>query len=342
MNKNVLELEKQECAKILRKTFSIMSSNGFSKKYRHIYFAGDNNFVCDYLINAVNTVNSELKVYSDVSYIETGIEREYRKHTIQGIDTVTMQEFTASNGKNIVLYFVNCIDGLEYKEQTISSLNTIFDIMKNQKNVKCLISVLLPQIPNFPKEVKALSEREFSFYIEKICDRTPQMEYYIELEKVCRHAVSKNGLDVSILRFDNVFAPDFMHTPDFDINSQINECIKNHHIDITEADAKHTATITYVRAACHAIFASLFRIKSGHVYNVAGEEATMYKIKNLIQAYSPTTYSMTVNLPANINYTYSSLACLKFIKTGVKLQKQLNIGINQLLEYLTTEYDEEV
>ena len=342
MNKKVIEKEKQQCAQILRRTFSIMAERGFSKKYKNIYFAGDNNFICDYLLDAVHTVNADTPTFNEVTYAVSGFESEYRKNTINTVSITDFDTILKSNGKNIVLFFADCIGGIEHKEKTLGMLQDVFEAMKNKNISKCVISVLLPKTPVFPNEINALSEREYSFFIEKICKKTPETEYYIELEKLCRHAVSKFALDISILRFDNVFAPDIMHTPSFDIQNTASECILAKHVSINEADAAHVSTLTYIRSACHAVFASLFRIKSGHVYNVAAQKTTMNEIKNLIHSYDRKNFSLGIDFPANIGYTHSSLTSLKFLKTGVKLQKFLDIGIYQLLDYLTTEQDEEV
>ena len=341
MNQNIIELEKVECANILKKTFSLMSTNGFSRKFKNIYFVSDDNFICDYLLNAVVCNNNELNVFSKIAYIKSGFESDYRNNTIKELNVVQMDEVVNSKGKDVILFFVDCTD-VDNKDKTLKLLSDVFKAINNKKKVRCVVSVMLPKIENFPCKVKALSEREYSFFIEKVCQRTPETDYYIEIEKMCRHAVKNNGCELSILRFDNVFAPDRAHTPRFDIKTQVEKCIANQHVDITLNDASHVATITYIRAACHAIFASLFRITYGHVYNVACEEATMEKIKSSIYTYDPKTFSASLDLPKDINYTYSSLSSLKFIKTGVRLQKQLTIGLSQLLDYLTTESVEEV
>ena len=308
---------------------------------KRVFFAGDNSFICDYLLTSFGKLNAALSTFQSITYLRTGTETDYRKASLEGVEDVAPLDTVQSiDNDDVVFFFVDCVNGLFGKDTTLSVLQAIIGLLKTAKRTKCVVSVLLPPIPNFSSEIETLSEREYNYYIEKLCERTPEIDYYLEVEKVCRAAVSADGVDITLARFDNVFAPDAAHTPSFDLNRAVLECYDTKTVCVTDEDARQYHTVTYIRSACHAVAMLATKARKGHIYNVTGDLISREEIKRMIYLANPEVYSLKVELSANLQPIYGGLNNLKYKKLGAKTPNHTASGMRQLVAYLTGEpYD---
>lgn len=310
-------------------------------KAKRVFFAGDSSFICDYLLTSFGQLNAALSTFQSITYLTTGAETDRRKASLEGVEDVAVLDAVQRlDNDDVVFFFVDCVDGLGNKDSTLAALRTITGLLKSAKRTKCVVSVLLPPIPPFSSEVKTLSEREYSYYVEKQCERTPEIEYYLDVEKVCRAAVSADDVDITLARFDNVFAPDAAHTPSFDLNESILECYNTKTVRITDEDARQHHTVTYIRSACHAVAMLVTKARKGHIYNVTGDLISREEIKRMIYLANPEVYSLKVELSANLEPTYGGLNNLKYKKLGAKTVDYTAVGVKHVAAYLTGEpYD---
>lgn len=334
--------EKIMTAQALNSRFKAFYTKKREIDYDTVYFAGDNSFLCDYLMMAVDKANTKFPVFRMLGYIGDAKISERRATTVAEIKGFTFLNSaieTKSNGKPIVFFFVDCTE-IESKEKTIASLKDVFAAMKKNKEARCLLSVMLPEFESFKGEVTSLAEREFNFFLEKVCERTPEIEYYLEVEKLCRESVRDNDINLSVLRFDNVLAPDCYHTPGFDIESMVKEAVENKKITITDDDFKNVFSVSYVRDACTNIFVSSYSAKKGHIYNVASRSLSVSAIKEgMFKAYS-NDFALEKNISANIERAYRSLNHLKFDGLKIKTKFSMSSTIKHIVSYLSElEYD---
>ncbi len=338
MKQLIMKNEKAMLLQTLSTPFSHIKSN---KKAARIFFVGDNAFVCDYLLASFAQLNAATATFQSVTYLSTDVEADYRKATLREIEDVAPLDTLSRVGDNdVVFFFADCVNGLRDKDATLAALKTVIGLLKNTKHAKCVVSVLLPPVPTFSSEIETLSEREYNFYIEKQCERTPEIDYYLELESLCRAAVTADDVDITLARFDNVFAPDAAHTPSVDLNGIIEACYTAKTVSITDEDAQHHHTITYIRSACHAVAMLATKARKGHVYNVSGELISREAIKRTIYLANPEVYSLKVELSANLQPIYNGLNTLKYKKLSAKTANFTEIGIKHLVAYLTDEaYD---
>lgn len=333
----IMQNEKAMLAKALAGPFSAIKVKNEAKR---VFFAGDNTFICDYLLTSFEQLNAGSSAFS-ITYLSIGTEDEYRKSTLNEVeDVVALHTLQDLDDNSVVFFFVDCVKGLNSKAATLDALRSITQLLKNSRDARCVVSVLLPPIPNFSSEIETLSEREYSFYIEKKCERTPEIDYYLEVEKACRSAVVADDVNITLARFDNVFAPDAAHTPSFDLNGVVLECYNTKTVRITDEDAQQHHTITYIRSACHAVAMLAIKSRKGHIYNVTGESISREKIKRMIYSANPEVYSLRMELSANILPVYNGLNNLKYKKLGTKTANYTATGIKHLVAYLTGEpYD---
>ena len=310
--------------------------------YDNIYCLGDDTFVCDYLMTGINKCNQKFNVYKNVKYVSNGYESDYRKNIIneQEIPTASIEEFKNSAGKNNVVFFFVNTTSLEEKERTLTLFNEVRQFLSRSQNSKCVITALLPEIEAFPTEATSLSERELTFFLEKECKRTPEIDYYLEIEKTCREAVRDENLNITMMRLDNVFAPDRFHTPSFDLENLIKECAENNEITITDEDAKLVSSVTYVRNACYAAFQLAIKGLKGHIYNVGVSAVSKADIKQAMYDCYSDDFSLSKKLSAKLTKKYNCLNQLVFSKLKIKSTVSFNNALKHAVSYITgLEYD---
>ena len=308
--------------------------------YKGVVLGGDESFLCDYLLYAIKNANSKFQVFDYVEYLSDGKVNNYRKSLLDeiGVTSVSYANIETVAGKTLFYFFVDCTD-LSQKNKVIAELEKVLEVIKN-KNSKLVISVVLPEISSFNQGPTSLAERELNFYLEKHCEKTATLDYYFEIEKLLRADLRENASDVTLLRFDNVFSPDFYNTPCVDFKSIIEESVTNKKVIITDEDIKRKFTISYVRDACEKIFLSAFKAKTGHIYNVASQEVTVADIKEILYKVYPDDFSLEKKLSSGIKREYSCLNCLKFNFLGIEPKFNLTTAVKHAISYFSNlEYD---
>ena len=342
MKNLIVEDEKTLCAAKLEKPFRAFRKNKRAKKFKDAYFIGDDNFLCDYFFNAVSRQNNKEAVFKGLTYVRSGYETTYREYVLESNPNtkISIKELLSlKGGDSAVFFFADCVGGLENKEKTIKMLKNIFAFMKQSKKARMVVTALLPEIEWFKDETTALSEREYNFYIEKVCKKTPEVQYYLTLEKLCRQAVRDSGLDVRLVRYDNVFASDRWHTPSFDLHGTVKECI-NKRVVITDEDCVYKSSLTYVPTACYQIFYTFALGRTGHVYNGGEQSVSKDDIKQEIYKTNTDVFSINRNLDSGITHKYNALNCLKITRLAPEVPSMIADGIKHVVSYVAeTEYE---
>ncbi len=340
----ILQDERTMCAGVLKEHLNNrLFRKTFAKKCRRLYFAGDSNLILDYLFPAAVAANTSVPVFESVSYVRDGRETGCRLEWLpEELPQIEQEAFWATSLECATVYFfADCVGGLEMQKRTLETLRRTLDGMKNCRFARCVVSVLLPRIPAFSDEVTSLAERELSFYLEKKCEKTPEMAYYLELEALCRQAVAETGVQVTLLRYDNVFAPDRAHTPSFALEAAVDEAFASKTVTITEADGALVSTLTYIRTACQASFTAAWKSRPGHVYNVGQREVSLKEVKEAIHAALADELALSLTIPAGRKPVYSAMNTLKSEEIGLlRNSATITTGIRHLVSYRTlAEYD---
>ncbi len=313
-------------------------------KFKGVVLGGDNSFLCDYMLNAVANANTKCQVFEHIDYLSNSNENDNRKRILDETGVVSIHynyynEVTPLIEKSLFYFFINC-NSLTEKTETITELKKLLELLKGKSNTKLVLSVILPKIPFFSKGPTSLAERELNFYLEKHCDKTEELYYYFEVEKLLREKVINNNLDITLLRFDNVFSPDCYSTPCIDFKCLIEESVNSKKVVINDDDYKRKFTISYIRDACEKIFLSAFKAKGGHTYNVASQEVTVADIKEILYNIYPDKFALEKNLSQGIEREYSCMNCLKFDFLGVKTEFNLTTAVKHAISYFSDlEYD---
>ncbi|MBE6749434.1 MAG: hypothetical protein E7557_09445 [Ruminococcaceae bacterium] len=310
-------------------------------EFQNVIFGGDDTFLCDYLLYAVANANQKFPIFKDIKYLTYGNISDYRTGTLNeaGVASFDYDALKSASEKNNLFYFFIDSTALNNKEKTLTELSKMLELAKNKKS-KFVLSVVLPEIKAFKEGATSLSERELSFYIEKMCEKSPEVEYYLEIEKLLRNTLRENDFNITLLRFDNVFSPDFYNTPCVDFKAIIEECVSTQRVVITDDDYKRKFTVSYVRDACENIFLSSAVAKKGHIYNVASSEISVADIKELIFEIYPDKFDLEKNLSSKITREYSCMNCLKFNSLELETAFSLSTAVKHVVSYLSElEYD---
>ena len=150
----IMQNEQAMLVDVLKVPFSSIKIKNGAKR---LFFAGDNTFICDYLLTSFGRLNTALSVFQSVTYLRTGGEADYRQSTLREIEDVApLDTLQKLDNNDVVFFFVDCVNGLGSKDITLAALRAITDLLKTAKHTKCVVSVLLPPIPNFSSEIETL------------------------------------------------------------------------------------------------------------------------------------------------------------------------------------------
>lgn len=316
----VLKDEQIMCAQELYQQFKAISRNKSKQLYKSALFVGDNNFLCDYLLSATSKANSKYPVFENIACV------------------CDNDPLLSESGDKLIFFFVDC-NNSSTKAKTINKLKKILSLSKKSR---VIITAILPEFKSYSELTTAtsLAERELSFYLEKHCEHTPEIEYYLELERVCRNSIVVDNSDITILRFSNVFAPDVYSSKSIDIKAIVDECVNTKTVTITDDDIKNVYSVSYVRDACSDIFFAAFSGKKGHVYNVASTEITVGDIKEQIYSLHSDRFSLVKKLSSSVEHNYCCLNTLKFDGLNKLSTFDLGVMLKHIVSYITEfEYD---
>ncbi len=320
MKESILRDEQIMSTDVIKKYYQSLYRRKVFKRCKKVYFAGQN-LIGDYLFGAVETLNGATPLFEAVVAPEE-----------------TLEALAEAQGPAVFFLFADATD-LSKKEATLALWEKVFTYMKSNPGCRCVATVLLPKVPAFSKEVTALAEREYNFYIEQVAEKNEETDFYLELEGLCRKA-TQAGADLSLLRYSNVLAPDRAHTPGMDLHALVAECAAKKCVEITDADRQEIFSISYIRSACNDVFMSLEKARKGHIYNGDGMQYSLLDLKKTIHAAS-NIFALKTDLSAGEQKPeYRVLSSLKLQKTGIRPKRLMGAGIKHLVSYVAgAEYD---
>ncbi len=340
MKKLVVQDEQAMTAFTLRGHFKRCRRNRHLKKYDHLYFVGDDNFVCDYLMTGVEKCNQKFGIYKTSQYVLLNNESEYRNNLLaeQEIATISLEDFSGSKTRNnLIFLFVDTFD-LKNKDATLQAFRRIHQMVLNRRNTKCVLALLLPAIKQFSDNPLDFTETLIDTCLESNPDQTPETEYFSEIRTLFDSFRKEKPSGYTFLRFDNVFAPDRFHTPSLPLEKTVAECVKNQKVTITDEDERTITTVTYVRDACQAVFKSAFRNFAGEAYNVGYKLVNLSCVKRCIFENYRDHFECSEELSAGIEYRYNNLNRDAFKELNIGTVTDFKNSIKYPVSYLT-EYD---
>ena len=307
MNPLVLHDEFIMCAGLIQKTYSSMYKSGYRRKFPKVVCVGDGSRLTDYLMYALAANNAKKPIFKKCEFF--GVKAP----GFADVERIVIDKFIhvkkPSDGKGAFFFVSSC------KKASIEQLSQVFEHMRKYRGSRCIVTLLLPKYPYFPGEIEKMTEREFDYFIEKECACTPEIGVYLQLMEMCREAVAEDNLNISVVRFSNVFGPDFVHMPGFALDSIFKDFCDVGRVLISDSDYAHQLSLAYVRDACYYIFKALGHAKKGHVYNADGVSVSLYSLKKLVHTCAPSRFALSIQLSADVPRESYALSALKLKKT---------------------------
>ncbi len=307
-----------------------------------LYFA-DTNFLCDYLLRASSVAflkKGDILGVGRPYYLLSGTEDEYRRKTLNAVqETVKTAEISEAAGlaAGNTMVFADCIGGLPQRETTLAKLRELFSVLAKQKNHKVVASVFLPAFPAFPNGISSLAEREFDYYISKKVTRTPEIDYYLELTDVFR-AAQRSGVDLTVIRFSDVFAPDRNHSPNVNVAEIVKKSFDAQKVVIDQDAFATTVSLTYVRYACKQAYALLdMQEISGHVFNGLGTRLTVARLLELLHECCPQKLGLSADIDKNGKMKNYALDTLKISRRKMPGNCKFTNALWHMISYCTGE-----
>ncbi len=262
--------------------------SGMKKKDRipikHYCIISDGNSLGKYMTAAADLLVEKGVLESATVVSINGSESMYDCYEHKFVQVKSIDEVV--NGDAIehcgFLAYIDC-DSPENKEKWFDALTKIAKFAPCGKKNRITVSTLMPDYPEIPDGIEQLSEREFSYFIEKhIKNKTPEQTYYIEIEKLCRNLVKEFFTGLNIARIDNLIGPDINPSHRFDMQGFVKEAFETGKVTITAEDYKNVYSCTYIQFAMRFSVRLLHTGKDGQVYNFRSHNVTTAKIKYLI------------------------------------------------------------
>ena len=333
MKQLILQDEYAMCADVINTHFKKLYEDSFGKQYTRAYVVGDDTFVGDYFLRALAANNAAIPMFRSASYLTVEQDGDYRRHTLEDTQVEVLAQ-PHEGEKSLFFYFY---DG---RDPSLIALNTVLAYMRRTSGSRCIVTALLPDYPAYSADLTSLAEREFNYYIETRCKEDAALAAYVQMEATCRQAVATEGLDVTLLRFSNVIAPDHVHLPGKDLVAAIEQSFADRKVTVTDADRQLWFSVSYIRQVCYNVFLSANKALTGHVYNADTEAVTMQTLKELIYKAAPSYFALSAEATTATETAYKTLGSLKLTKQGIADRKVLPAGIQHLVSYVTElEYD---
>jgi lipopolysaccharide cholinephosphotransferase len=191
---------------------------------------------------------------------------------------------THTSTSMIFLYMVNIhrveYDSIEFQKKKEENLLIWLLCAQTYKSKQFILLSFIPSLDVFPDGISAISEREYEVVVDNK-SKDSKEQYLLKLEELCRNSI-KSGLNIKILRYDNVFGPGFDVYGNTRINEIINEFIQNNKL-ITNCDENLVEySGCYIRYAIIEIFLILKKGKIGNIYNTPVYKFTMFDLVSKI------------------------------------------------------------
>lgn len=334
MNKYLLEDEisaiVENYAKFTQKYMHPQFLSGISKKGRFLYdnfvVISDNNPLGKIMLPVFEQLRrknliSSVSAYSVFDGLDSFEDFDYSECSIADINEL---EKAPVLNKCAVMLCVDCVK-IQSREIWLQTVEKVCNILSKGKDNMCIVSLMLPEYPAIPDDnIKSLSEREFSYFIEEVLENpTPEQSFFIEFEAVCRKIVNNGFCSINVSRIDNLFGPASNMIRTFDIDKCIKDTFDNGVMEITSADYENQISCTYIRDAVNFAIQILYSGRKGQIYNFCSYNTDIANIKATLREGFKNKISLNVKSEKNEKISYRCINTLKLFQSGWNISKSV-------------------
>lgn len=306
---------------------------GISKKgrflYDNVYVISDGNSLGRFMLPSFIAIGAKGLIPNVCGFsVADGFKRydcfDYTDYEPQPIDALF--DLPASK-KTAFMFCIDC-EKLDSHDLWLETIQKVTEYASKSKDTMCIVSLLLPSHPSIPDpEILSLSEREFSFLMEKKLENpTKAQEFFLKVETLCRKIVNDGYENINISRVDNLFGPGCNDIRDFDLEAFISDAFDKGEIIVNSDDFNHSFSCSYLRDAFKFAVQILYCGRRGHVYNFCSHNVSKATIKTTLHGSFKEELGIKVDSNKVENPTSSCLNTLKFFQCGWSKGKSVSLS----------------
>lgn len=306
---------------------------GIQKKGRFlhekVYVISDSNSLGSFMLPALVSVKRKTKLptvraFSVADGFKLYDDFDYTEYEPESLETL----FNLPKSKKTA--FMLCIDceKSDSHEEWLKTIRKVSEFAAKGHKNRCIVSLILPSHPAIPDpEITSLSEREFSFLMEKRVENpTKAQKFFLEVEELCRTLVNEGNQNISISRVDNLFGPDCNYMREFDIEEFVRDAFDKGEVTVNSKDYSHSFTCSYLRDAFNFAIQVLYCGRPGHIYNFYSHVVSAATIKTSIHNSFKEQLALKVNSDKVEATTSSCLNTLKLFQCGWNNNKRVPLN----------------
>lgn len=274
------------------------------RSFDKVLVIGDDNPIAKITVDALKSVDS-------LATFTYGIGTSLNNEQIKPFD-----KNVQIDKKTVTLLSANC-DNIAVADEWLGFAEDVFNRI-NSKGGICVVSIMLPDFPDLSGGIEALSEREFDAHLRMIAEPTPEQQYFLNIEKLCRRASKEFGTKIILVRMANIFGAKCYNVHNWDIESLIKDIAKSKEVSIVEQDFVLNQSLTYIVDAASIVFHLLYNGVPGHIYNYASCTTTMAKIKLVLHDYFSGILSLKASSPSIKIVKFRALSTIKIAQSRYK------------------------
>lgn len=236
------------------------------------------------------------------------------------------------------IIYADCEKYAQAKE-FYAAVDKAAELAKTGKKNKVVILSVMPQF-TLPEGTEtaatSFAEREIGYILETyIKDRTPQMDFFTEVEAYSRKLVQTDGLNVTMLRVANPIGPgvdSFMNNKIADI---ITKSFEDEKVVIENDDFVNKYSFSYiVDICCAALFATANTLE-GNIYNFASINLSIATVKRNIHSLFSSELALEEKIGKNTCLNYYCINTLKLKKTRYKTFTGIATAVARIISDVT-------
>lgn len=190
------------------------------------------------------------------------------------------------------------------------------------------VAVVMPEPTLLPEGITALAEREYDHYLMNKGVPTPAETAYLEIERMCRKAQQQAGVEVRLVRLQNIFGPGIDMVDGFEFGQLAKEMASTGCVSSSDADAQHVASVLYSANALTELALVGVCGRAGHVYNGAGKQVSWHDLKEASWRARQDVVSLSAQISGGVECSHHSLMGLKtlaLVRSRIKKWSQIKI-----------------
>ena len=299
-----------------------------------IVLLGDSCFLCDYMLRMFGSDHATSRGW--VRYTEYGHDGDRRERVLSdcAVRRMPLDALDPADGPLTVLAFVDCVGGLDRRAETLQALSSLRKRLATVDS-RIIVSVLMPKVPVADAPVKSLAEREAGYLLWKHAADDPFLAYYEEIERTLRELAGVLGLQTTLVRFENVIAPDVEHTPSLPFGRILEESLSSGRVVCLDGDSRLHTGLTYVREACQGILEILCHPTraNGRIFNGPNIPLTACQLKRNIQNCFKKCLAYEERSLASDKFQSNRLNCRQMLRLKRVVPCNLSVVIKLIAAY---------